>query len=177
MPRASIVDRSFAAAEQAKIAAFLDAHPHVSVSDFRAYLAERGCEISRGGAHAAKKRLEDVGRKLREGRMFLDAVGEGLDRTDESRRTRALLETVKVMFAEFQLRQMDGAELDAGDFRSMAGALRDIAAASRADQDFAGRVADEERRKAAEAAGAAARELGIGGDAEAAIRRAIEGGR
>ncbi len=178
MPRRALIDRHFSAEEQSSIAAFLDANPTISVDDFRALLRERGAELSRSTAHAAKRKLEAMGGRLRESRRMMDAIATDLEGEDESRRHRALLEIARTLCFEFQQALLDGdaSTLKAGDLAHLGRSLKDLMQAARLDQDYAARLVEQATKRAAQAAGQQARKLGLSEEGAASIRAFVEGG-
>lgn len=178
MPQISAFDRHFSQAEQAKLAAWLDANPAISVDDFRELLAERGLQVGRTTAHKEKKRIEDLGRQLRQSREQMDALAEGLEDRDDSKRGRALLELARTLTFKCQaaLVGREDGEISPKEVREINVSLHNLFKAMRDNQEFA---VQEERRKAvdeaADRAGKAMAKRGLSGDTAAAIRAAIEG--
>ncbi|MCY4431579.1 MAG: DUF3486 family protein [Rhodospirillales bacterium] len=177
MPQKSEFDRHFSPAEQAKLAVWLDEHPHVSVDDFRETLAARGLAVGRSTAGREKKRIEDLGHRMRRSRQAMDALAEGLEDRDDSQRSRALIEMARTILFQFQdavLAREEG-EVSAKELADFSRSLKDIMSAARLNQDFT----DHERRKATtEAAERGAQEMarhGLSADTASAIRAAIEG--
>ena len=128
MPAPSHFDRHFSPEEQAKIAAWLDSHPHTSVDDFRSLLSERGLDVARSTAHREKRRLEELGVRLRTSRRLMDSLSEQLEGTDDSKRIRALTELGSTLAFEFQevMLGRDPEDVDSLDVVRMTRAIKDL---------------------------------------------------
>ncbi len=179
MPSPSLFDQHFSPAEQAKLAAWLDENPAMSVDDFRALLAERGLEVGRTTAHKEKRRIEDLGRRLRTSRHAMDALAEGLEDKDDSKRSRALIEMARTIVFEFQeaLLERQGS-LDAKDVARLGRLLKDLMMAGRYNQDFEAKHREKVLQEAAEAVDRAAEHLKqsqnmTSAEMAAAFRRAL----
>ena len=178
MPRPSLLDAFLSAEAQAELAAFLAAHPAVTVDDFNDMLAERGLAVSRPTAGRAKRKLEDMGRRLRESRMLMDSIGAGLEAEAGSRQGRALLELLRTLMFEFQQALLKGkAEgLESKDFAYLGRTVKDLMQAARLDQDYLARLEEQATMRAANAADEAAARAGYSAETIAIVRAAIEGG-
>ena len=177
MPRVSLIDGFLSAEEQAKLAAFLNAHPTLTVDDFRRELSGRGLEVSRPTAHRAKRKLEDMGRRLRESRMLMDSIAGDVDELKSSRRGRALIEVTRTLVFEFQQALLDGGagDLAPRDFAFLTRTLKDLLQATSIDQDIGIKSAEQAKRRAAEAVSAEARKHGVSDAVIAALRGVVEG--
>ena len=131
--------------------------------------------MSRPTAHRAKRKLEDMGRRLRESRLLMEGMGAGLGLEEENRQGRALLELLRTLVFEFQqaLLKEGGAEgLESKDYAYLGRTVKDLMQAMRLNQDSAERAVAAERERAV----AVVSRAGLSADTAAAIRAAIEGG-
>ncbi|MDE2753668.1 MAG: DUF3486 family protein [Gemmatimonadota bacterium] len=163
MPQPSRFDQHFSQAEQAKLAAWIDEHPTISVDDFRELLSERGLVVGRTTAFKEKKRIEKLGERLRRSRALMDQISETLEGRDDSSRMRAILEASRVLVFELQEAMLtrEEVEVDAKELMMLNVAIKDLAAAARGNQQFG----EAERRKilqeASEAVAKEAKALGL----------------
>ena len=176
MGQPSLFDQHFSPAEQAKLAAWLDGNPAMSVDDFRALLAERGLEVARSTAHKEKRRIEDLGRRMRNSRMAMDSLAEGLEGKNDSKRSRALIEMARTIVFEFQesLLERGGEALDAKDVARLGRLLKDLMMAGRYNQDYDAnerKLGREEAVKAVDGKLAEAENAATDGDPRDAFRR------
>lgn len=176
MPAASAFDRHFSAAEQSKLAAWLDENPHVTVDAFREMLAERGLLVARSTAGETKRRIERLGERLREGRRMMDTLATTLEEAGDSQRSRALLEMGRTLIFEFQSAALEtGAVMDVDDLQKLMRGLHDIMKAAHHNQVAGEAARTEAKREAADAAEGAMKSAGLSSDTVAAIRAAIQG--
>ena len=144
MPSASAFDRHFSPEEQANLAAWLDRNPHMTVDAFRELLAERGLDVARSTAGATKKRVEQLGLRMRESRVSMDAITESLEGADDSQRSRALIEMGRTLLFEFQAAAIArGEPLDSREVRETSESIERLMKAARQNQ-LAGEAARAE---------------------------------
>ena len=178
MPSASAFDRHFSPDEQRSLARWLDDHPHITVDAFRELLAERGLLVARSTAGEAKRRLERVGERLREGNRMMDTIAEGLEGKDDSQRFRALLEMGRSLCFDFQMAALESDDaMEVADLQKLTRGLHDLMKAAHHNQVAGEAGRKEARREAAEAADALlakAEAEAEKGDPMAAIRRVRE---
>ena len=175
MPQPSRFDQHFSQAEQAKLAAWIDENPTISVDDFRELLSERGLVVGRTTAFKEKRRIEKLGVRLRRSRSLMDQISETLEGRDDSSRMRAILEASRVLVFELQEAMLarEEVEVDAKELMMLNVAIKDLTAAARGNQQFG----EAERRKvieeAAEAVDKVAKRQALPADVAAALRQAL----
>lgn len=177
MPQASRLDQHLSRAEQHKLAAFLDANPHITVDDFRDELAERGVPVGRSTAHREKRRLEKMGERLRRSQDLMESIGETLSGKSDTARMRAMVEATRTLVFELQEAILDREKVqaDAQEMMFLTSAVERVIKAARHIQKFG----EDERRELLEAASdradAVARKGGNAQDIIAALRAMMEG--
>ena len=169
MPPPSRFDQHFSFDERAKLAAWLEQNPTMSVDDFHDHLAACGLEVARSTAGKEKQRLEETQRRLRNSRSIMSAIDAGLDGQDDSKHRRALLEMMNTIVFDHQeviLNQNKDA-VDSKDVARLAISVKNMLMAARYNQDFAQK--EREIRAAADAEAAEkvrneATRLGLSGE-------------
>ncbi|MXW85111.1 MAG: DUF3486 family protein [Boseongicola sp. SB0673_bin_14] len=161
--KSSAFDRHFSPADQAKLAAWLDQNPAMSVDDFHTLLAERGLKVSRATAHTEKQKLEKLGNRMRRGRQWGQYIQESMAGQDVSQTTRAMIEMVKTLGFELVESLIDAEDdrLDTGSLRDLAGAIDALTLAERRNQDYLAEVRREAKEEAEQEAANVAESLGI----------------
>ena len=159
----SAFDRHFSREEQAKLAAWLDGNPSVSVDDFRAMLAERGLEVGRSTAHVEKRKLGRLGERLRRTRDMRQQLVEMIGERDDSEQARANIEMLSSLYFEFTESVMDqeDGQLDTRQLMELGRMLNDMTSAQHRNQKFAEAVRRQAREEAEQAASRAAKDLGL----------------
>lgn len=177
MPQASSLDRHLSRAEQHKLAAFLDEHPHITVDDFREELARLGVPVGRSTAHREKQRLAKMGERLRRSQDLMESIGESLKGKSDTNRMRAMVEATRTLVFELQEAMLDREEVqpDAQEMMFLTSAVDRVIGAARKIQQFGEAERRELLEAASERAGAAATKAGASTDLVAALRAAIEG--
>lgn len=181
MPKTSQLDRFFSPEEQGKIAAYLNANPALTVDEFADHLAEKGLEVARSTAHDYQRKLSRMGAAMKQSRMVSEALSRDLgDAAVEGEFGRVLIEIVRTLAFNASMAGLEeGAEgFDPQNIAFLAKAQKDLAHAARLAQDFelkTREIREDERRKAAAAAGKAAKRAGISSEARRTIEEEILG--
>lgn len=155
MPAPSKLDQFFSAEDQAKLARFIHANPAMSVDDFRDMLAEKGLDVGRSTAHEYKRKIGQIGERMRKAQMLADSIASDIDEAEgEGRRHRALIEMTRTLIFEYQEKLLNGeaGDLDAKDFAFLGKAIKELAQGSRLSQDFEIKIAEAAIRRTKDAA-------------------------